>query len=118
MPASTRSVGQNPQFDDAVAAIGDGTISVAAGVARIEKIDHLFQSLADGFDKIDVLFINAGVGELTHLGDMTEKVYDEVFAINTKGAYFTMQKSLPFLNNGAFSHSRQHLSSSLAGAFG
>ncbi len=78
---------------------------MAAGVAWIEEIDHLFQSLADEFDKIDVLFINAGVGELTHLGDMTEKVYDEVFAINTKGAYFTMQKSLPFLNNGAFSHS-------------
>ena len=69
--------------------------------ARIVEIDDLFQSSADEVGKIDVLFVNAGVGELTHLADMTERVYDAVFAINTKDEYFTMQKALPFLNDGA-----------------
>lgn len=32
---------------------------------------------------------------------MTEEVYDELFAINTKGAYFTVQKLVPLLNEGS-----------------
>jgi NAD(P)-dependent dehydrogenase (short-subunit alcohol dehydrogenase family) len=31
----------------------------------------------------------------------TEGLYDELFDINTRGAYFTIQKALPFLNDGA-----------------
>jgi NAD(P)-dependent dehydrogenase (short-subunit alcohol dehydrogenase family) len=41
------------------------------------------------------------VGKLARLAETTEAVYDEVFDINTKGAYFTMQKAVPFLNDGA-----------------
>ena len=48
-------------------------------------------ALADEIGTIDVHLIDAGVGKITHLDDMTEQVYDEVFAINTKGAYFTMK---------------------------
>jgi NAD(P)-dependent dehydrogenase (short-subunit alcohol dehydrogenase family) len=32
---------------------------------------------------------------------VTEEHYDELFDIDTKGAYFTIQKAIPYLNNGA-----------------
>ena len=51
--------------------------------------------------KIDVLFVNAGVAKFAPLADTTESAYDEQFDINIKGAYFTIQKALPFLNDGA-----------------
>jgi NAD(P)-dependent dehydrogenase (short-subunit alcohol dehydrogenase family) len=35
------------------------------------------------------------------LAETSESTYDEQFDINIKGAYFTIQKALPFLNDGA-----------------
>ena len=35
------------------------------------------------------------------LSDTTEGLFDELFDINAKGAYFTIQKALPFLNDGS-----------------
>jgi NAD(P)-dependent dehydrogenase (short-subunit alcohol dehydrogenase family) len=51
--------------------------------------------------KIDVLFVNAGVAKFAPLPDTAEAVFDEQFDINIKGAYFTTQKALPHLNDGA-----------------
>src|SRR5439155_26894275 len=51
--------------------------------------------------KIDVLFVNAGVAKFAPLAETSESMFDEQFDINIKGAYFTIQKALPFLNDGA-----------------
>jgi len=48
-----------------------------------------------------VLFVNAGVAKFAPLPETSEDLYDEQFDINVKGAYFTIQKALPFLNDGA-----------------
>jgi NAD(P)-dependent dehydrogenase (short-subunit alcohol dehydrogenase family) len=50
---------------------------------------------------LDVLFANAGVGEFATLEQTTEAQFDQTFAINVKGALFTVQKALPLLNPGA-----------------
>jgi NAD(P)-dependent dehydrogenase (short-subunit alcohol dehydrogenase family) len=81
--------------------IGDGVMTVPADVAKLADIDRLFAVVAGQLGNLDVLFINAGVGSLARLAETTEALYDEVFAINTKGAFFTMQKSLSHLNDGA-----------------
>jgi NAD(P)-dependent dehydrogenase (short-subunit alcohol dehydrogenase family) len=47
------------------------------------------------------LFVNAGVGKFAPLESVDEEHYDELFDINAKGAYFTIQKALPYLNDGA-----------------
>ena len=49
----------------------------------------------------NVLFVNAGVVTFSPIAETSESVYDEQFDINMKGAYFTIQKALPFLNDGA-----------------
>ncbi len=48
-----------------------------------------------------MLFVNAGVAKFAPLAETSESVYDEQFDINIKGAYFTIQKALPLLNDGA-----------------
>lgn len=85
----------------AAATIGHDIVCVPADVAKLAEIDRLFHEVAGQLGEIDVLFINAGVGKLARLAETTEAVYDEVFDINTKGAYFTMQKAVPFLNDRA-----------------
>jgi NAD(P)-dependent dehydrogenase (short-subunit alcohol dehydrogenase family) len=88
-------------LDEAVKLIGPDTLAVQGDVANLGEIDRFFFTVEKELGKIDVLFINAGVAKFTPLDQVSEKHYDEMFDINTKGAYFTLQKALPYLNDGA-----------------
>ena len=70
-------------------------------VAKLADIDKLYKAISEKYGKIDILFANAGVAKFAPLADSTEALYNEVFDINVKGLFFTVQKALPFLNNGA-----------------
>ena len=48
-----------------------------------------------------MLFVNAGVAKVAALAETSEGAYDELFDINIKGAFFTIQRALPLLNDGA-----------------
>jgi NAD(P)-dependent dehydrogenase (short-subunit alcohol dehydrogenase family) len=86
---------------DAAKLLGGDALAVQADVAKLPEIDKLFAAVAAKFGKIDVLFVNAGVATFVPLSDATEAHFDEIYDINAKGAYFTIQKSLPYLNDGA-----------------
>ncbi len=88
-------------LDEAVKLLGKDTLAVQADVSRLADADKLFDAVKKRFGKIDILFVNAGVGKFLPLDAVTEEHYDELFDINTKGAYFTVLKSLPHLNDGA-----------------
>jgi NAD(P)-dependent dehydrogenase (short-subunit alcohol dehydrogenase family) len=88
-------------LDEAVKTIGNGVLAVQADVSKLPEVDKLFAEVAKKLGKIDVLFVNAGVAKFAPFSDTPENVYDEQFDINTKGAYFTIQKAIPFLNDGA-----------------
>lgn len=88
-------------LDEAVTAIGSGTLAVKADVARTADLDNFFAQVAAKFGKIDVLFANAGIAKFAPAADSTEQMYDETFDINVKGLFFTLQKALPLLNDNA-----------------
>jgi NAD(P)-dependent dehydrogenase (short-subunit alcohol dehydrogenase family) len=87
--------------DEAVKVIGNGLVAVQADVAKLADTDKLYAEVSQKLGKIDVLFVNAGVAKFAPLAETSEDLYDEQFDINVKGAYFTIQKALPFLNDGA-----------------
>ncbi len=88
-------------LDEAVESIGNGVLAIQADVAKLADLDKLYAEVSKKLGKIDVLFVNAGVVRFTPLGETSESTYDEQFDINIKGAYFTIQKALPLLNDGA-----------------
>ena len=88
-------------LDEAVRTIGDGVVAVQADVAQLTDVDKLYAEVSQKLGKIDVLFVNAGVAKFAPLAETSESLYDEQFDINIKGAYFTIQKALPLLNDGA-----------------
>src|SRR6202795_1928417 len=88
-------------LDEAVKTLGNGVVAVQADVAKLTDADKLFAEVSQKLGKIDVLFVNAGVAKFMPLADTPESVFDEQFDINVKGSYFTIQKALPFLNDGA-----------------
>src|SRR6185436_1999327 len=88
-------------LDEAVRTIGNGVLSIQADVASLSDLDKLYQDVSDKFGKIDVLFVNAGIAKFAPLAETSESTYDEQFDINVKGAFFTIQKAIPLLNDGA-----------------
>src|SRR5271168_303278 len=88
-------------LDEAVKTLGDGIVAVQSDVSKLSDVDKLYAEVSRKLGKIDVLFVNAGVAKFAPLAETSESMYDEMFDINIKGAYFTIQKALPLLNDGA-----------------
>src|SRR6266446_3206163 len=88
-------------LDEAVKTIGGDVVAVRADVSKLSDLDKLYKTVADKFGKIDVLFANAGIAKFAPVADSGESLFDEQFDVNVKGVYFTIQKALPLLNDGA-----------------
>ena len=88
-------------LDEATRSLGKDVLVVKADTAQLSGTTRLLKAVNDRFGKIDILFINAGVAKFAPLTDTPESLFDEQFDINIRGAYFTIQKAVPFLNDGA-----------------
>jgi NAD(P)-dependent dehydrogenase (short-subunit alcohol dehydrogenase family) len=88
-------------LDDAVREIGGEVLAVRADVSKLADIERLFAETAKRFGRMDILFVNAGVGIFQPFEAVSEAAFDEQMGVNLKGAYFTIQKALPLLNDGA-----------------
>ncbi len=94
--------GRNPETLAAAARdLGPRAKAILSDTAQIAEIEKLFTELAAEVDRLDILFVNAGVGRATPLGQTSEEVFDELYAINVKGAFFTVQAALPLLRPGS-----------------
>jgi NAD(P)-dependent dehydrogenase (short-subunit alcohol dehydrogenase family) len=72
-----------------------------ADQSNLQAIENLASTVANQFGKIDVLLVNAGITKFAPIELMTENVFDEVMNVNFKGAYFTLSKFIPLLNDNA-----------------
>ena len=88
-------------LDDARRALGDNGIAVRSDTSSLNDIDALVERVGDELGTVDALVVNAGVGSFDSFDAVTEQTFDEVFAINTKGPYFTVQRLAPLLVDGA-----------------
>jgi NAD(P)-dependent dehydrogenase (short-subunit alcohol dehydrogenase family) len=88
-------------LEDAKLVLGDGVEALRSDTSNLADIDRLFAVVKEKFGKIDVLFVNAGVGKFGPLESVTEDLFDSIMDTNFKGAYFTIQKALPLLNDNA-----------------
>jgi len=88
-------------ISEAIKSIGANAIGLKADVLDLKSIDAAYNEIAGKFGKFDVLVVNAGVFKGLPLADFTEELFDEIVNINFKGAFFSVQKALPFLNDGA-----------------
>ncbi|MBD1363227.1 SDR family oxidoreductase [Mucilaginibacter sp. ZT4R22] len=89
-----------------------GVTGLLADQGKVSDIEELAAQVGLRYGKIDILFINAGVLEMTLIENATENAFDNVIGVNFKGAYFTLSRFIPLLNDGA---SVVFLSSNTAG---
>jgi len=88
-------------LDAAVKTIGGRVTGVQADMSKLVDIDRLYDAVQQKHGHIDVVFANAGGGEMAPLGAISEEHYQKTFDTNVKGTLFTVQKALPLLRDGA-----------------
>lgn len=94
--------GRNAQaVQEAVARLGSQAVGVVSDAAKMADLRQLADQVRAHHAHIDVLFANAGVSFAAPLDQVDEAHFDEQFAINVKGVYFTVQQLLPLFNEGA-----------------
>ena len=72
---------------------------VVSNQADIGAIRTLVEQVKAKHGRIDVLFVNAGVGTLTPLDSVDEQAFDKVFGINVRGAFFTIKHAAPIMSS-------------------
>ena len=92
-------------LNSSVSALGNDFIGIKGDVTNISDLEDIFKTTFDKFGKIDALVVNAGGivdgVPMAAIDQVTEDNYDRYMDLNLKSAYFTVQKSLPYLNDGA-----------------
>ncbi len=88
-------------LDVADQTIGNGTLAVQGDVTQLPDLDRLYQQTVERFGKVDILMVNAGIAKPTPIEQVDEAVFDETSNTNFKGAFFTVQRALSHLNDGA-----------------
>ncbi|MFP5595799.1 SDR family NAD(P)-dependent oxidoreductase [Kluyvera sp. 142486] len=89
------------ELDAAVALIGPSAKGIRADASILSDLDSVFATIASESGRLDVLFANAGGGDMMPLGAITEEHFDRIFGTNVRGVLFTVQKALPLLTQGA-----------------
>ncbi|MGW1173756.1 SDR family oxidoreductase [Kitasatospora sp. NPDC002543] len=88
-------------LDAALERLGEKATAVRSDAASLEDIKELAGTVRERFGTVDALFVNAGVTASAPFDSTTEEMYDELFDINVKGPYFTVQALAPLLREGS-----------------
>lgn len=100
--ASVIITGRNQKaIQEATAQIGGGVKGVVSDASKLSDINQLVQFVKDQGKKLDVLFINAGIASFAPVEQVTEEHFDSITNTNYKGAFFTLSKLIPLLNDHA-----------------
>ena len=88
------------KLDAAIAVLGPNARAIAGSVSSSADLARLFETVKAERGSLDILFANAGFGELVPLGQITELQYDAAFDVNVKGVLLTVQAGLPLMGEG------------------
>jgi NAD(P)-dependent dehydrogenase (short-subunit alcohol dehydrogenase family) len=88
-------------LDSAAADLGADAVVVRGDVARIADLERFIGQAVQSLGKADILFANAGVAPFIPLDQVDEAAFDTIMNVNVKGVFFSVQKALPHLNDGA-----------------
>ncbi|MGW5647807.1 SDR family oxidoreductase [Saccharopolyspora sp. NPDC003752] len=79
---------------------GEKAHVVRSDAASMADIAALGDFVGEHLGSVDYLFVNHGIAQFAELAEVTEEAWDRHFAVNTKGAFFTVQRLAPLLNEG------------------
>jgi NAD(P)-dependent dehydrogenase (short-subunit alcohol dehydrogenase family) len=81
-------------------AIGGDTLAMRSDVANLQDLAALYEAVDARHGRIDVLFVNAGIGTFAPVREVTPELWDQVQNVNLRGSFFAAQKALPLMGRG------------------
>jgi NAD(P)-dependent dehydrogenase (short-subunit alcohol dehydrogenase family) len=100
--AKVAITGRNQRtLDDASRQLGASAVGIRGDVSDVKQLVDIYKTVEAKLGKVDVLVVNAGVYVIGSLAEFTEEMFDRVSDTNFKGAFFSVQKALPVLKDGA-----------------
>jgi len=81
--------------------LGEQVLAVQGDASDLADVDRLIATVGAKFGRIDVLYLNAGIATFAPVDAQSVDAYRQLFDVNVFGPYFTVQKALPLLNEGA-----------------
>ncbi|MGH8392970.1 MAG: SDR family NAD(P)-dependent oxidoreductase, partial [Pseudomonas sp.] len=88
------------ELDKALVLIGHDAIAIQGDISNLRDLERVFAQIKADKGRVDVLFANAGLGDLEPIGAITEESFDRTFGVNVKGTLFTVQNALPLMSAG------------------
>jgi NAD(P)-dependent dehydrogenase (short-subunit alcohol dehydrogenase family) len=85
----------------AAEAIGFGALARCSDVRSLREISSLFAEIRANLARIDVLFLNAGIGVARQIEQVSEGEWDNVLDTNVKGVFFCVKAALPLMDRGS-----------------
>ncbi|ROL81326.1 3-ketoacyl-ACP reductase [Pseudomonas protegens] len=79
---------------------GHRAIAIKADVAKADEVRQLFEATENRLGKVDVLINNAGILKVLPLAEHSDELYEQTFAINTRGTFNTLREAATRLNDG------------------
>ena len=83
-----------PELAAVMAAHPETLLYVPTDVTQLPQIEALIAAAQARFGVITTLYNNAAIFDMAPLLESGEAMYDKIFAVNVKGAFFVMQKVL------------------------
>lgn len=88
-----------------VDALDAAFIGIKGDVTMTDDLERIFKETFEKFGKIDTLVVNAGGivdgSPMGTISGVTEGNYDQYMDLNLRSVYFTVQKALPYMNDGS-----------------
>lgn len=78
-------------------ALGARAIAITTDVADAAACGHLVDRAVAAFGGLDALCNVAGICRFDHATAITPEIWDKIFAVNVRGAFFVTQAALPHL---------------------
>lgn len=86
--------------DAAQKELGPRATVLASDTSRLEDIDALAAHVAAAHRRVDAVFVNAGIAKFAPLEASTPELFDAIFDVNVRGAFFAIQKLAPLVVDG------------------
>ena len=91
---------RQPELEKAASEIGKDVTVVQGDVSNLEDLDRLYSAVSSQDRRIDIVVAGAGLVLMAPVTTATVDEFDRTFDTNARGAFFTVQKALPLMNDG------------------
>jgi len=88
------------KLDQAVTELGEQALGIQADFDGEAVFDTVFLQIAKVFEKLDIVFANAGISGATPLGGTSASAFYAILRTNLTAVFLTVQAALPLMQTG------------------